>query len=85
MVPNRNNCQLRKHASTEEILGIVTQYIEVTDENQVLTHHGLDSITAVRLQTVIAAALGVRLPLVDFLREATIQSLADSLNASEIH
>ena len=84
MVPNRNNCQLRKHASTEEILGIVTQYIDVTDESQVLTHHGLDSITAVRLQTAIAAALGVRLPLVDFLGEATVQSLADSLNASEI-
>ncbi|MBK4149649.1 acyl carrier protein [Corynebacterium macginleyi] len=42
-------------------MGIVTQYIDVTDESQVLTHHGLDSITAVRLQTAIAAALGVRL------------------------
>ena len=84
MVPDRSNCQLRNHASTEEILGIVTQYIDVTDDSQVLTHHGLDSITAVRLQTAIAAALGVRLPLVDFLGEATVQSLADSLNASEI-
>lgn len=84
MVPDRSNCQLRNYASTEEILGIVTQYIDVTDESQVLTHHGLDSITAVRLQTAIAAALGVRLPLVDFLGEATVQSLVDSLNASEI-
>ena len=84
MATDRSNCQLRNYASTEEILGIVTQYIDVTDESQVLTHHGLDSITAVRLQTAIAAALGVRLPLVDFLGEATVQSLVDSLNASEI-
>lgn len=63
----------------KKVFDIVTKHVDIAGEDQVLSHNGLDSIAAVRLQADIAAAFGCRLPLVDLLGQTTVRSLVEKL------
>ena len=69
----------------KKVFDIVTKHVDIVDEDQVLSHNGLDSIAAVRLQADIAAAFGCRLPLVDLLGQTTVRSLVENLSEKQPH
>ncbi|CAB0974907.1 non-ribosomal peptide synthetase [Corynebacterium diphtheriae] len=69
--------------TTDTITEILTAIYGPVDPQQSLSHLGIDSMTAVRLQREIHHATGIYLPLITFLGDATVATLARAVDNAE--
>lgn len=69
--------------TTDTIIEILTAIYGPVDPQQSLSHLGIDSMTAVRLQREIHHATGIYLPLITFIGDATVATLARAVDNAE--
>lgn len=69
--------------TTDTITEILTAIYGPVDPQQSLSHLGIDSMTAVRLQREIHHATGIYLPLITFIGDATVATLARAVDNAE--
>ncbi|MHD0076849.1 phosphopantetheine-binding protein [Corynebacterium diphtheriae] len=69
--------------TTDTIIEILTAIYGPIDPQQSLSHLGIDSMTAVRLQREIHHATGIYLPLITFIGDATVATLTRAVDNAE--